>query len=155
MEKELKSCTGVHLRADLTGHGHQSPFCQKGWDGRALLGQPSIGHPHRFSIEDLFCPVIFLNFFTVLCLHYFSVYYVYLKTYLGLISRCLPDISVNCRRPLNRLSKRFCTSFSLSKASPLLTKDNRQTKKIKIWDWLLILEIPLIMLRCLDKTRLL
>ena len=42
MEKELKSCTGVRLRADLTGHGHPSPFCQNEWDGRALLGQPSI-----------------------------------------------------------------------------------------------------------------
>ena len=42
MEKELKSCTGVLLSADLTGHGNPSPFCQKWWDGRALLGQPEI-----------------------------------------------------------------------------------------------------------------
>ena len=36
MEKESKSCTGVLLRADLTGHGQFSQsadFCQKGWDG--------------------------------------------------------------------------------------------------------------------------
>ena len=48
MEKELNSFTGVLLRADLTGHGQFSQsadFCQKGWDGRALLGQPSKGHP--------------------------------------------------------------------------------------------------------------
>ena len=83
MEKELKSCTGVLLRADLTGHGHSSPFCQNGWDGRALLGQPSKGHPCRIlilfpycsmyyiisttykKIGDLFCLVIFLDFGTV------------------------------------------------------------------------------------------
>ena len=41
MYKELKSCTGVLLRADLTGHGHSSPFCQNR------------------------CPVIFLDFRTV------------------------------------------------------------------------------------------
>ena len=29
MEKELKSCTGVLLRADLTGHGHPSPSAKK------------------------------------------------------------------------------------------------------------------------------
>ena len=82
MEKELKSCTGVLLRADLTGHGQFSQsanFCQKGWEGRVLLGQPSKGRPWRISIiflryiisttyqkiVDLFCPVIFLDFRTV------------------------------------------------------------------------------------------
>ena len=44
MEKELKSCTGVLLRADLTRHG------QKGWDGRAQLDQPSKGHRRRILI---------------------------------------------------------------------------------------------------------
>ena len=29
---------------------HPSPFCQKGWDGCALLGQPSKGHPCMISI---------------------------------------------------------------------------------------------------------
>ena len=43
MEKESKSCMGVLLRADPTGHGHPRPFCQKGWEGRALIGQPSKG----------------------------------------------------------------------------------------------------------------
>ena len=41
MEKELKSYTGVILRADLPGHGkfrQSADFCQKGWNGRALLG---------------------------------------------------------------------------------------------------------------------
>ena len=38
MEKELKSSTGVLLRADLTGHGHPTHFGRKGLDGRALLG---------------------------------------------------------------------------------------------------------------------
>ena len=42
MKKELKSWMSVLLRADLTGYGQFSQsanFCQKGWDGRALLGQ--------------------------------------------------------------------------------------------------------------------
>ena len=60
MEKELKSCTGVLLRADLTGHGHSSPFCQNGWDGRALLGQPSKGHPCRILILFPYCSTISL-----------------------------------------------------------------------------------------------
>ena len=50
MEKELKSCTGVLLRADLTGYGHPSPFWQNRWDGHTLLGQPSKGHPCRILI---------------------------------------------------------------------------------------------------------
>ena len=44
MEKELESCTGVLLMADLTGHDHFSQsvdFCQKGWDDLTPLGQPS------------------------------------------------------------------------------------------------------------------
>ena len=58
MEKELKSCMGVLLRADITGHGHSSPFCQNGWDGRALLGQPSKGHPCRILILFPYCSTI-------------------------------------------------------------------------------------------------
>ena len=54
-KKELKSWMGVLWRADLSGHGHPSPFCQKGWDGRALLGQPSKGQPCRISILYLQC----------------------------------------------------------------------------------------------------
>jgi hypothetical protein len=52
MEKELKSCMGVLLSADLTGHGHPNskPICQKGWDGRPLLGQLSKEHPCRILI---------------------------------------------------------------------------------------------------------
>ena len=50
MEKELKSCTGVLLRADLTGHGHPTCFGRKGLKGRALLGQPSKGHLYRILI---------------------------------------------------------------------------------------------------------
>ena len=74
MKKEEKSCTGVLLRADLTGHGHPTFFGRKGLDvrnfviegvafsrhldckpllyyklpyldGCALLGQPSKGNP--------------------------------------------------------------------------------------------------------------
>ena len=37
MERELKSCTSVPLRADLTGHGQLTRFGRKGWDGHALL----------------------------------------------------------------------------------------------------------------------
>ena len=36
MEKELKSCAGVLLRADLTGYGHPSPFYLKPRDDCAL-----------------------------------------------------------------------------------------------------------------------
>ena len=50
MEKELKSCTGVLLRADITGHGHSSPSAKKGGMAGALLGQPSKGHPCRILI---------------------------------------------------------------------------------------------------------
>ena len=48
MKKELKSCKGVLLRADLTGHGHRTLFDRKGLDGHALLGQPSKGHRAGF-----------------------------------------------------------------------------------------------------------
>ena len=58
------------------------PICQKGWDGRALLGQPLKGHLCRMSIlfsimfyyiisttyqkiGDLFWPGIYLDFRTV------------------------------------------------------------------------------------------
>ena len=37
MEKELKSCTGVLLRADLTGHGHPTCFGRKGLDLSVLF----------------------------------------------------------------------------------------------------------------------
>ena len=60
MEKELKSCTGVLLRDDLTGHSQFSQsadFCQKGWDG--LLCQPSKGCPCRISILFLYCSTTF------------------------------------------------------------------------------------------------
>ena len=50
MYKELKSCTGVLLRANLTRHGHPTCFGRKGLDGRALLGQPLKGHPCRILI---------------------------------------------------------------------------------------------------------
>ena len=50
MEKELKSCMGVLLRADLTGHGHPTHFGRKGLDGQTLLGLPSKGHPCRILI---------------------------------------------------------------------------------------------------------
>ena len=60
MEKELKSCTGVLSRADLTGHSHSSPFCQNGWDGRALLGQPSKGHPCRILILFPYCSTTYI-----------------------------------------------------------------------------------------------
>ena len=48
------------MRADLTGHGHLSPFCQNRWDGRALLDQPSKGHPCRILILFPYCSTISL-----------------------------------------------------------------------------------------------
>ena len=63
MEKETKSCTGVLLRADLTGHSHPTFFGRNrliGRIGHALLGQPSKGHIISTTyqkIGDLFCSV--------------------------------------------------------------------------------------------------
>ena len=72
MEKELKSCTGVLLRTDHTGHGQFSQsadFCKKGWDAHAefqFFFHNAIMY-YIFSTTcpkngDLFCPVIFLDF---------------------------------------------------------------------------------------------
>ena len=83
MEKELKSCMGVLLRADLTGHGRPSPFAKKGGMGwpcpvRSALNRTPVPDFDSFSIMfyyiirttyqkigDLFCLVIFLDFRTV------------------------------------------------------------------------------------------
>ena len=40
MEKELKYCMGVLLRADLIGQGYPTFFGRKDLDGHALLGHP-------------------------------------------------------------------------------------------------------------------
>ena len=50
MDKGLKSCMGVLLRAHLTGHSRATLFGRKGIDGHALLGQPSKGYPCRILI---------------------------------------------------------------------------------------------------------
>ena len=42
------------LHGGLTQQGY-SQFCQKGWNGRALLGQPSKGHPCMILILFLYC----------------------------------------------------------------------------------------------------
>ena len=63
MEKELKFCSGVFLRVDLTWPGQFSQsadFCQKGWDGCALLGQSSKGHPCRISTIFPLCSTTLL-----------------------------------------------------------------------------------------------
>ena len=77
MEKELKSCMDILLRADITGRGHPSPLCQNRWDGRAIKRTPmqdfeSFPIMFYFIIStkyqkngDLLCPVIFLDFCTV------------------------------------------------------------------------------------------
>ena len=73
MEKELESCRGFLLRADLTGHGHPSCFGQRGlgWPCpvRAALKRTPVQDINSFSIMfyyiisptyqkigDLFCP---------------------------------------------------------------------------------------------------
>ena len=77
MEKELKSCTGVLLRADLTWYDHPKPSAKK--CGTAMpFKRTSVQDFHSFSIMfyyiictrykkigDLFCHVIFLDFRTV------------------------------------------------------------------------------------------
>ena len=55
MEKELKTCMGVLLRADLTVHGQFSQsadFYQTGWDGCALFGQLSKGRHVECNIVE-------------------------------------------------------------------------------------------------------
>ena len=76
MEKELKSCTGVLLRANLTGHNQfsQSDFCHNGWDGCALLGQPSKGHSCRISILFPYCSTTLLATNTKKLETYFALF---------------------------------------------------------------------------------
>ena len=56
MGKELKSCTGVLLRADLTGHDHPTHFGRNSLDVHALLGQPSKTPVQDF---DSFCIMLY------------------------------------------------------------------------------------------------
>ena len=77
MEKELKSCTGVLLRADLTGHSQSDKFLPKRVEWpcpvrSALKRTPvqdfnsfSIMFYYIFSTTYQFCPVIFLDFCSV------------------------------------------------------------------------------------------
>ena len=104
MEKELKSCTGVLLKADLTGSGQFSQsanFCKKrvGWlcPIRSDLKRTPVQDFKSFSIMfyyifsttyqkigDLFCPVIFLDF-RAACLHL-----------IGLLEHCYIYICGEC-----------------------------------------------------------
>ena len=45
-----KSCTGVLLSIDLTGHSHPTQIGRKDLDGSALLSQASKGHHFRILI---------------------------------------------------------------------------------------------------------
>ena len=72
MEKELKSCTGVLLRADQTGPGHPTPFGRKGLDGHALLAvlaQPSKGSTVKRT------PVLDFNSFSIMFYYIISTTY--------------------------------------------------------------------------------
>ena len=79
---------GVHLRADLTGHDHPSPFCQNEWDGRrlldALLDQLWKGHLCRILILFPSCstPLLAPN---ILLWH---ICYTSAKCVLKLFSQC-------------------------------------------------------------------
>ena len=71
MEKELKSCTGVLLGADLTGHSHSTLFGRWAWMAvRSALKRTPVQDFNSISIKfyhiisttyqkigDLFCPV--------------------------------------------------------------------------------------------------
>ena len=96
MEKELKSSTGVLLRADLAGHGQAKPFLAMAkpflpkWVGwlcpvRSALKRTPVQDFNSFSIMfyniisttyqkigDLFCLVIFLDFRTVCYMTFFK-----------------------------------------------------------------------------------
>ena len=77
MKKELKSCKGVLLRADLTGNGQlnqSSDFCQKGWDDCAMLSHSSKGRPCRI-------PTIFPKHSTT----FLALYIKILETYFALL----------------------------------------------------------------------
>ena len=77
MEKELKPCTCVLLRANLIGHGHPSPFAKKGEMAvppvrSALKRTPMQDFKFYYifittyqNIGDLFCLAIFMDFRTV------------------------------------------------------------------------------------------
>ena len=66
MEKELKSCTGVLLRADLTGHSHPTLFGRNWlicWIGHALFRvSHSKGHPCRILIIFPQCSTKFYKY---------------------------------------------------------------------------------------------
>ena len=69
MEKELKSCTGVLLRADLTGYGQFSQsadFCKKGGMARRCPVKSAL---KRMSVKDL-------NYFSII-----MFYYIFSTTY--------------------------------------------------------------------------
>ena len=80
MEKELKSCTVVLLRADLTGHGQFSQsadFCQNGWDGYVLISIlfpycfTTLLAPHIKKLETYFALLYFWTFAQCVLLAYF------------------------------------------------------------------------------------
>ena len=66
MEKELKSRTGVILRADLTGDSHPSPFCQNRTPVQDLIIFPSCSTgfiaPHIKKMETYFALLYFWTF---------------------------------------------------------------------------------------------
>ena len=80
MEKELNPAWVSFLGLTWQGMANSANFCQKGWDGRALIGQPS--NPRSIlilfsitfyyiiwttnkTIGDLFCSLIFQDFLIV------------------------------------------------------------------------------------------
>ena len=77
MEKELKACTGVLLRADLPGHGHPTCFGRKGLYGHALLARSAL---KRTPVQDFY---------------YFPIMFYYISTICQKIGDlfCLDDIS--------------------------------------------------------------
>ena len=86
MEKELKSCTGILLRADLTGHSHPSLFWQKWAD---WLNWPC---PVRSALKRT--PVQDFSSFPIMFYYIISTTYQKLETYFDLhISGLLHSVS--------------------------------------------------------------
>ena len=112
MEKELKFCTVVLLRADLTGHGQFSQsanFCQKGWDGHVLLSQPTKGRPCRTSF---FFPQCSTTFETYNCSLIF-LYQCDINSYLSL-ELCMYLGKDNNEQRKWHLQQNWCLLFSFS-----------------------------------------
>ena len=142
MEKELKSCMGVLLRADLMGQGHPTLLGRNrliGWIGYAQLGQPSKRHPCRILI---FFPIMFYYIFSTT---YQKNEDLFSLAHMSGLSQC---VSNDLNFPFWAFSCHFCPCWS----SGFLRMPQNLTK---FPDWFKInREISSKFCRSLKKTKL-